>query len=83
LLCFIYNSIIDTNDRNTIINAMNQLMFDVGTPIPGQVARQTCVYFRPSQSTDKEVVKIQYGNGCSASVSQREVILRKSIILFR
>jgi len=84
LLWFIYKSIIDTNDRNTIINAMNQLMFDVGTPIPGQVARQTCVYFRPSQSTDKEVVKIQYGTGgCSASVSQREVTLRKSIILFR
>jgi hypothetical protein len=83
LLWFIYNSIIDTNDRTTIIKAMNQLMFDVGTPIPGQSVRQVCVYFRPSQSTDKEVVKIQYGNGCSASVSQREVILRKSIILFR
>lgn len=50
---------------------MNQLMFDVGTAVPGQQSRQACVLFRPAQPTDKEVLKIQYGNGCSASVSKK------------
>ncbi|CAF0729251.1 unnamed protein product [Adineta steineri] len=61
-------SAITTNDRTTIINAMNQLMYDVGTPIPGNLARQVCVFFRPAEATDKEVLKILYGNGCSASI---------------
>jgi hypothetical protein len=66
---FIYNSIIDANDRTTITNAMNQLMYAVGTPIPGNTTRTICVYFRPAVSGDKEILKIKYGNGCSASVS--------------
>jgi hypothetical protein len=48
---------------------MNQLMFAVGTPISGETNRQACVYFRPAQTGDSEVLKIKYGNGCSASVS--------------
>jgi hypothetical protein len=57
------------DDRNTIINAMNHLMFDVGTPIQGQDGRQSCVIFRPARTGDKEILKIRYGNGCSANVS--------------
>ncbi len=48
---------------------MNQLMYDVGTPIPGQQGRQACVFFRPAQIGDTDMIKIQYGNGCSATVS--------------
>ena len=48
---------------------MNQLMYDVGTPISGQVNRQICVHFRPARPGDPEVLRIQYGSGCSASVS--------------
>ena len=44
-------------------------MFDVGTPIPGQIGRQVCIYFRAAEPGDSEILKIQYGNGCSASVS--------------
>jgi hypothetical protein len=48
---------------------MQTLMFAVGTPIANSQQRTTCVYFRPRQSTDKTYFKIQYGNGCSAHVS--------------
>jgi hypothetical protein len=47
-------------------------MFDVGTPIPGQPGRQICVLFRPAKTGDQEVIKIRYGNGCSASVSLKK-----------
>lgn len=47
---------------------MDHLMYDVGTPITGQISRYICVYFRPAQSTDTDVLKIQYGNGCNAMV---------------
>ncbi len=63
--------IIDANDQTTIKNAMNQLMFAVGTPIEGQANRHACVFFRPAQEGDPEVLKIQYGNGCSATVSRK------------
>ncbi len=78
--------IIDQNERQTITNAMNQLMYDVGTPVPGQEGRQLCVYFRPAQASDREVLKIQYGNGCSASVSyknEKRKFEKKSSISFR
>jgi hypothetical protein len=48
---------------------MNQLMYDVGTAIPNETGRQVCIFFRPSQAGDKEILKILYGTGCSASVS--------------
>ncbi len=80
---FISNWIIDANDRTTITNAMNQLMFAVGTPIEGQTNRQACVFFRPAQTGDKEILKIKYGNGCSASVSLRIENFVKSSIKFR
>ena len=60
---------------------MNLLMFNVGTTIPGQTARQVCVFFRQSQPTDTEVLEIKYGNGCSASVSRQKQYLRKSLLL--
>jgi len=66
------SAISNTDERTLITNAMNQLMFDVGTAIANQTSRQTCVFFRPAQSTDKEVLKIQYGTGCSASVGYGE-----------
>ncbi|CAF4864307.1 unnamed protein product [Rotaria sp. Silwood1] len=62
------SAISDANDRNTITKAMNKLMYDVGTPVPDQTTRKVCVFFRPAQTGDKEVLKIQYGNGCSASI---------------
>jgi hypothetical protein len=62
------SAITNVNDRNQITNAMNILMFAVGTPIAGSTQRTACVFFRPAQAADKEVLKIQYGNGCSASV---------------
>jgi hypothetical protein len=48
---------------------MQTLMYAVGTPKANTQERTTCVFFRPRQSTDKAFVKIQYGNGCSATVS--------------
>lgn len=51
---------------------MGNLMFETGTPLSGQLARQVCVFFRPAQAGDRQVLKLQYGNGCSASVSQRK-----------
>jgi len=62
------SAITDATDQATIRSAMNQLMFEVGTQITGQTNRQACVYFRPAQTGDKEILKIKYGNGCSASV---------------
>lgn len=61
---------------------MNQLMYDVGTAIPNESARQVCVFFRPAQVGDPEVLKIQYGTGCSATVSNRkkDKVWRKSNI---
>ena len=61
----------DAADRKKIFDAINQLMYDVGSPIPGHAARQICVEFRPAVSSDTEVVRIQYGQGCSAAVSDR------------
>jgi hypothetical protein len=60
----------DANDRKTITDAMDMLMFDVGTPIPNSEQRSACVYFRPRQSTDQIYFKIQYGDGCSSNVSK-------------
>jgi hypothetical protein len=48
---------------------MNTLMFAVGTPISGSQKRTACIYFRLREFTDTNYVKIQYGTGCSASVS--------------
>lgn len=54
-----------------IMDAIYQLMFDVGAPIAGHAARRICVEFRAAVPSDTEVLKIQYGQGCSASVSDR------------
>jgi len=48
---------------------MQTLMFAVGTPIANSEQRTACIYFRPRQAADKAYFKIQYGNGCSAHVS--------------
>jgi hypothetical protein len=62
------SAITNAKDQKTITDAMNKLMFDVGTPKPDSADRTACVWFRPRQSTDKTYFKIQYGNGCSAHV---------------
>jgi len=64
------SAITNANDRKTITDAMNTLMYAVGTPIAGSNQRNACIFFRPRQSTDKTYFKIQYGNGCSAHVGQ-------------
>ena len=71
-LFLMFDRTLDTNDRQLITTAMNQLMFDVGTPVANQSSRQACVFFRPSVASDPEVLKIQYGTGCSATVSNRK-----------
>ena len=62
---------LDAADRKMIMDAIYQLMFDVGAPITGHAARRICVEFRAAVPSDTEVLKIQYGQGCSASVSDR------------
>jgi hypothetical protein len=62
------SAISNAQDKKKITDAMQTLMFAVGTPIANSQQRTTCVYFRPRQSTDKTYFKIQYGNGCSAHV---------------
>jgi len=62
------SAITNTNDQKTITDAMQTLMFAVGSPIAGSQNRKACVHFRPRESTDKTFFKIQYGNGCSANV---------------
>jgi len=65
------SAITNLNDQKTITDAMQKLMYDVGTPTPGAVTRKVCIYFRPRQPTDTSYFKIQYGNGCSAHVGRR------------
>lgn len=55
-------------DQSTITAAMSTLMYAVGTPVAGSTSRNACIYFRPRQAADKNYIKIQYGNGCSAHV---------------
>jgi hypothetical protein len=55
-------------DRKTITDAMQTLMYAVGTPIANSNQRNACVYFRPREASDTSYFKIQYGNGCSAIV---------------
>jgi hypothetical protein len=62
------SAITNANDQKTITDAMQKLMFDVATPVPGANSRKACIYFRPRQATDTTYFKIQYGNGCSAHV---------------
>lgn len=47
---------------------MHTLMYAVGTPIPGQTSRRTCVYFRQREAQDRSYLRTVYGSGCSATV---------------
>jgi hypothetical protein len=62
------SAISNAQDRKKITDAMQTLMFAVGTPIANSEQRTACIYFRPRQAADKAYFKIQYGNGCSAHV---------------
>jgi len=62
------SAISNAKDQKTITDAMQTLMYAVGTPKPNSQERSACVFFRPRQATDKIYFKIQYGNGCSAHV---------------
>jgi hypothetical protein len=57
------------SDQGIIVNAMNTLMYAVGTPVQGQTSRRSCVYFRPKLSNENNFVKIVYGTGCSGTVN--------------
>lgn len=74
IICFVAST-----NQNIIRNAMQRMMYDVGTPIPGQTSRRTCVYFRPKQSQDRSYVRVIYGDGCSGTV--RENILLNRCLL--
>jgi len=65
------SAITESNERETILYAMNTLMYDVGTPIPNVEQRRACIYFRPRTAQDKVYLKIQYGDGCLATVCHR------------
>jgi hypothetical protein len=53
---------------------MRTLMYAVGTPIAGSTSRTACVYFRPKTSSDKDYLRIVYGNGCSSTVMNHHSI---------
>jgi hypothetical protein len=73
----------DATDQKKVIQAMERLMYDVGTPITNSTKRKNCVVFRPRQPTDKIYVEIEYGTGCGALVSIRMkiVIMRQTPFL--
>jgi len=58
------SAITESNERETILYAMNTLMYDVGTPIPNVDQRRACIYFRPRTAQDKVYLKIQYRRAC-------------------
>lgn len=66
---FRHTPIIDTTHRTIIKNAMQTLMYAVGTESPGSTTRTACVYFRQRNDNDANFLTIQYGKGCSATVS--------------
>ena len=58
----------DAGHRTLIENAMRTLENVTSTPIAGSTSRKPCIRFRPGLASDRVIVKIQYGTGCSASV---------------
>lgn len=52
--------------------AMRSIEAATSTPIQGSTSRKPCVTFRPKLANDRVFVKIQYGTGCSASVSEQQ-----------
>lgn len=65
----IYLFEIGERDRQAITNAMQKLAYDVAIRIVDSEDRKACVQFRPREDTDENYLLIEYGNGCSASVS--------------
>ncbi|UJR20064.1 hypothetical protein I4U23_023197 [Adineta vaga] len=77
------SAITDPKDQKKITDAMNTLMYAVGTPTTNPQQRTACIFFRPRQAADTKFIKIQYGNGCSAHVGhipnfQSTVTLQKN-----
>ncbi|CAF1379247.1 unnamed protein product [Rotaria sordida] len=66
------SAITDSKDRDSIIRAMEKLMYDTGTPSPTPQdptwRLYDCVYFRPRTSADRTFVTIEYGTGCWANI---------------
>ena len=52
---------------------MATLVSVTSTPIPGQITRKPCFTFRPKLAHELNVLKIEYGTGCSATVRTREI----------
>jgi hypothetical protein len=61
--------------RNIIIEAMNTPMYVVGTPIPGDIARDRSFSFRPVEESDEDFVRFGYGDGCSSTIKHSRTIL--------
>ena len=59
----------DAGHRTMIEAAMRTIEDATSSPIPGSTSRKPCIRFRPGLASDRVVVRIQYGTGCSASVS--------------
>jgi hypothetical protein len=68
-LLYIIYFFVASSDQAIFVDAINTLMYAVGTPIEGETSRQPCVYFRPRLSNDENFVKITYGDGCSGTVN--------------
>ena len=66
-------SLIASYHRSIIVQAMETLMYAVGTPIPGEMTRKMCVQFRPRQRGDRTFFGIGYGSGCSATVRNQPI----------
>jgi astacin len=62
------SAITNAGHRKMIESAMAALVDVTGTPIPGQTTRIPCITFRPALPNEVNVLKIQYGTGCSATV---------------
>jgi len=60
--------ITNAGHRNIIETAMETLTHVTGTSIPGQTTRKKCFIFRPKLANEINVLKIEYGTGCSATV---------------
>ncbi|CAF1261205.1 unnamed protein product [Rotaria sordida] len=60
--------ITNAGHRNMIESAMATLVNITSSPISGQTTHKPCFTFRPALPKESNVLKIQYGTGCSATV---------------
>jgi hypothetical protein len=63
-----------------IEQAMRIVENAASTAITGSTSRKSCIRFRPKSSSDKVFLKIQYGTGCSASVTIYSLFFSLSLL---